>query len=237
MKKRSIALWVSVFLILSVGVLLNVNVSIRQGINYEVRILRMPLYLKLIDFYDRHLNYKRLVTEISGSSGKMNDEDKALAVFNWVIENISKQPEGLPVIDDHVWHIIVRRYGADDQFQDVFATLCNYAGLKAFFDQLSTAEGAKKSLSFVSLNNKWVIFDVFHGVYFKNPKGGIADVDDLISGVWQEVSLKDPVAEDYYREYFKSLRFVNYSQSKYSRSTIQSPLKRFIFWLKDKKPH
>lgn len=225
-----------VLAILGIGLALNTKVTIRQGIDYKVRTLKMPLYLKLIDFYDRHLNYKQLTIEILASAGKKtSDGTTVLAIFNWTVANIAKQPKELPVIDDHVWHIIVRRYGADDQFQDVFATLCNYAGLNAFFDQLSTEEGQRKPFAFVKVGNKWVVFDVFNGVYFRNAQGAIAGVDDLVSGQWREENVKEHIPEDYYRAYFKSLPLTDFNQQKFSRSRIQSPLRRFVSWLKSKR--
>lgn len=225
-----------VLAILGIGLALNAKVTIRQGIDYKVRTLKMPLYLKLIDFYDRHLNYKQLTLEILASAGKKaSDETAVLAIFNWTVANIAKQPKELPVIDDHVWHIIVRRYGADDQFQDVFATLCNYAGLNAFFDQLSTEEGRRKPFTFVKLGNKWTVFDVFNGVYFRNAQSAIAGLGDLVSGQWREENVKEHIPEDYYLAYFNSLPLTDFSQLKFSRSRIQSPLRRFVFWLKSKK--
>ena len=126
MKSKKIKPIVIVLLLVSLVFLLNVQVTTRQGINYKVTSIKIPLYLKLLDFFDRHYNYISLVSRIT--HGCINKETKILALFNWCYANIKDQPETLPVVDDHVWHIIIRGYGAGEQSSDVFTTLCNYAG-------------------------------------------------------------------------------------------------------------
>ena len=71
-----------------------------------------------------------------------------MEIFIWTCENIRKQPDGLPVIDDHVWHIIIRGYGEPDQSSDVFTTLCNYAGIRAFYALASYAGSKNLTTSF-----------------------------------------------------------------------------------------
>ena len=89
-------------------VLLNLTVTTRQGKNYEVKVIKMPLYLKLLDFFDRHYNYGFLVKRIVGNS--KNKKEAVLKIFEWTNDNLKRSPAGLPSVDDHVWHIIVRGY-------------------------------------------------------------------------------------------------------------------------------
>ena len=49
----------------------------------------------------------------------LRQKKKTLKIFIWTHKNIRKAPEGLPVIDDHVWHTIIRGYGINDQSSDV----------------------------------------------------------------------------------------------------------------------
>lgn len=170
--------------------ILNIKVTTRQGIDYDVRTISIPLYLKVIDFVDRHYNYGQLVRRIIG--GTQEEEKKVMRIFSWTYSNIKKQPGELPVIDDHVWHIIVRGYGVADQFQDVFTTLCNFAGVEAFFMPVQERGGTKKvPLSFVKVNGKWRVFDVYRGSYFKNRAGALADIEELRAGQWVKAALAE----------------------------------------------
>lgn len=229
---------ITVFLILAVvlTVALNYEVSTKQGFDTEMRIIRIPLYLKALDFFDRYFNYKVLSARIT--KGVAGDEEKAMALLAWTHENIKKNPQSLPVIDDHAWHIIVRGYGLDDQFQDVFTTLCNHAGLNAFFYSLPTAEDPKrkKPLSFVMLNGEWAVFDAYKGVYFR-AKGGkerrtFATVSQIAAGDWEVSPLDGGDTSWDYAPYFKNILSIDYRDWGISRPAIQSPFRRFIYFLK-----
>lgn len=214
--------------------ILNIEVTTRQGVNFEWHSIKLPLYLKILDFYDRHYNYMLLVKKMTSDS--KTEEQKVMKIFEWTYANIKIKPQGYPVIDDHVWHIIVRGYGSDDQLQDVFTTLCNYTNLNAFFYDIYP-EGAKvsKPLSFVKLGDKWTIFDAYNGVYFLNGRGQIADINDLSRGDWKVVSIKKNEIVDDYNRYFNKLNSVNFEKWRLSRGAIQSPLRRFIYFIKKPK--
>jgi len=231
MKRCRYCLLACVAVLLAAALLLNLEVTTKQGVSYEVRVIKIPLYLKLLDFFDRHYNYGVLTKKII--SGAVSDEDKAMKILEWTYNNIRDNPKELPVIDDHVWHIVVRGYGTDDQFQDVFTTLCNYANLNAFyFDVYSKAGGARKPLSFVRIAGRWTIFDVYNGVYFVNKKGQMAGVDDLFRGDWKALSATKRAVPGYYDEYFKTLDSLTFNKWWLSRGAIQSPVRRFIYFIK-----
>ena len=72
-------------------------------------------------------------------------------------------PKGFPSIDDHVWDIVIRRYGGTDQMADVFTTLAGYIGHEAFFEGLRISEAEEALvLSFVRIDNEWHMFDVYN---------------------------------------------------------------------------
>ncbi|MFA5410256.1 MAG: transglutaminase-like domain-containing protein [Candidatus Omnitrophota bacterium] len=231
MKRYFIAFLIAGIIFSSGILILNTEVITRQGINYEVRQIKIPLYLKVLDFMDRHYNYKSLTRKITENC--KTQQDKVIKIFSWTYDNIKRQPGNLPVVDDHVWHIIVRGYGVDDQFQDVFTTLCNYAKVDSFFDYIyNNNKERRKCLSFVKLNDRWTIFDVYNGVYFKNREGQIASIEDLSAGNWLLIREGNNIFDENYDTYFKRLRSYNYIDKKFSRPTLQSPLRRFIFWCK-----
>lgn len=212
---------------------LNIKVTTKQGVNYQLRTIRIPLYLKILDFFDRHYNYEILVKRIL--SRAESDREKVLRLFAWTHENIKKSPPGLPVIDDHVWHIIIRGYGEPDQITDVFTTLCNYSGINAFFSKVGEKE--KKSgipFSFVKIDNRWSVFDPAGGSYFKNNSGLICSVEEILEGNWQTVNIQKNLNNQDYIKYFNHLESIQsrYQDWELHRSAIQSPFRRFNFWLR-----
>lgn len=229
-KKLILILLIGVILFTAIILLLNIKVTTLQGISYEVHTIKIPLYLKMLDFMDRHYNYKQLVKRII----KNEDEEKnrVMNIFSWTYHNIKKQPDNLPVIDDHAWHIIVRGYGVHDQSCDVFATLCNYAGVDAFFNTFYTKEKDKKiSLSFATIHNHLYVFDPYNGVYFVKTTGDLADFTEIKRGNFRLEhlgDLKKTVLD--YKSYFNNMPDIK--EVGLRRETVQSPFNRLLYELK-----
>ena len=227
-KSRYFKLFIFISAALAVILFLNMPVSSLQGINYEVRAIKMPLYIKVMEFFDRDYQYRQIV---KGLTYKLDsDEKKVLAMFVWTRKNIRRIPDGFPVVDDHVMNIIIRGYGASDQCADVFATLCNYAGYRARFTTL-TAEGkrGKVCLAFVRIKSRWHVFDTYNGVYFRNKSGALAATEDLLAGDWI-VQPQRQIDIDY-TIYFNDSNLA--VMDKLARSNIQSPLRRLLYQLKN----
>jgi len=221
-----------IIIFISVGIFyaLNIKVTTRQGINYQWQTIKIPLYLKVLDFFNRHYNYKWTVERIIKDS--KTDKEKVLKIFKWTHENIKKTPEGYPVIDDHVWHIIVRGYGVDDQFSDVFTTLCNYADIDAFYSWVYTENNDSRiPLSFVKVNERWNVFDPYNGVYFKNQKGELASIEEIIKEDWQAESIDSQKKPDVnYVIYLKNLSPI--AEIGLRRANVQSPINRLKYEIK-----
>jgi hypothetical protein len=150
-----------------------------QGVNYRVTARRIPLYVKVIDFLQRHYQYGPLVSRICAA--KTSDADCVMAIFDWTHENIRPTPAGWPIIDDHPLHIVIRGYGESDQMADVFATLSVYAGVPAFLSFLEEARhGERLVLAFAKIEGQWTVFDVQKHVVFKDRQGNLASVDTLV---------------------------------------------------------
>lgn len=156
----------------------HVPVTTRQGVNFEVTEHTIPLYVKGIEFLDRHVQYRQLADEIT--RGVATDEHRLLAVFDWTTRNIRPTPDGWPIVDDHILNIVIRRHGLADQRADVFATLATYAGIPAFW---STVAGSGTTgglvLSFARLGERWVVVDVANGLVFRTASGALATLEDL----------------------------------------------------------
>ena len=217
---------VTVVILLMAIYILNIKVSTRQGINYKLQSIELPLYLKMLDSFDRHHNYKLTVVRMTGDS--KTEEERALKIFEWTYKNIRSIPDNFPVIDDHVWYTIVRGYGTNDQSSDVFTTLCNYAGMDAFYEWAYTQDrSARIPLSFVKVNERWNIFDPHNGVYFKNHEDR-PGVNEIPEGKWQiEYIDKQRKIDTDYPSYLKNLPSLGNMGLR--RANIQSPLNRLKY--------
>lgn len=158
---------------------LTATVTTRQGVNFRLTVRSIPLHVKAIDFLHRHYQYRLLAEEIA--AGKTSDADRVLAVFDWTRKNIRRFPDGWPVVDDHILNIIIRGYGTNDQVADVFATLSTYAGVPSFWRPVRASNGARLIFTFAQVDEKWVPFDAWNGVIFRDARGGLADIDELIA--------------------------------------------------------
>lgn len=225
--KRKLSKIFFLFLVLTgIFILLNLSVTTRQGIDYKLSSIKIPLYLKTLDFFDRYYNFKELVKRIVENTD--SDEEKVMKIFIWTYNNIKKAPQGLPIIDDHIWYTIVRGYGVQDQFQDIFTTLCNIAGIDAFFSEIYTEDKSRAIIiSFVKIHRKWYVLDAYRGVYFKDKQGRLADVGS--KNEWLIAAL-DVQPDIDYAPYLNNLPTIK--DIGLSRSSTQSPLNRLLFEIK-----
>jgi hypothetical protein len=151
----------------------------RQGVDYRVNAYTIPVYVKAVDFVQRHNQYGLLVSRICGQ--KASAVDCTMAIFDWTHANIRPTPAGWPVIDDHPLNIVIRGHGTSDQMADVFVTLTDYAGVPAFLTFVTEpTKGETLVLSFARLDGKWRVFDAANHVVFRRRDGAIAEVEDLV---------------------------------------------------------
>ena len=149
----------------------------RQGINGTVFTTAIPLWVKGAEFLIRDHHQRRLAREIS--AGATTPQEKVMTIFHWTHRHIRPQPRSWPVIDDHVYAVIVRGYGTADQSADVLTTLCAYAGIPATLMKLEDAAGQRLYLGVVRLNGRWCPLDPYHGVYFQDSAGALLSIEEL----------------------------------------------------------
>lgn len=207
------------------------DVTTKQCIDSVCRTKSIPLYLKLLDFMDRHYNYSYLVHNIIKDSD--TDKEKVLKLFEWTQNNLRRLPEGFSIIDDHAWNIIIRGYGVSDQFSDVFTTLCNYAGIPAYFKKIYQKNSDLITVfSFVKVKKRWRVFDPYRGAYFTDRNGDFADIDDFRNNNWQlQVLTEKEIPRFNYKVYLENLPTPE--DVGLTRPSIQSPMRRLIFEIKN----
>lgn len=154
-----------------------IPVTTEQGVNWVVTSYRIPLYAKALDFVERADNYGRLAARVTG--GEPDETARALKLFDWTEANIRNRPESFPVVDDHVWHIVIRGYGEPDQRADVFTTLASYAGLRAYYLALHVSAREALLISLVQVDGRWRMFDTTNGLVFRTRQEQLATPEDI----------------------------------------------------------
>ena len=199
-------------------------VVIHRGVDLRVAEVRMPLYLKLLAYVHRDLEFRNLSRKLVG--GIQDREAKILVLFEWTRKHVRPIPEGLPAIDDHVWDIIVRGYGSQDQAADVFAALSAYAGIPAHFRfACAPKKNSCVGVAFVQLpNGSFGLFDPHYGVVVRHPDGRLASIEEVRS----HRSLLERVDPNLasYAQYFENLPKVSVNDA--SRTSCQMPLRRLF---------
>jgi len=184
MRKKKIIYLVMFFL--AIFFILNINTTRSIGINYKVMEYKIPIYLKVMDFYNRHYNYKYLVNNINN---KIYDKKNIiLNTTKWIKDNIKKTPEGVDTIDYHPLTIVQRRLGKGDQFNDLLSVLLVYANVDSFY--YLSSNNISHSLTFFKIDNYWSIIDPYYGIYFVNNEGLFASVEDIKNSEWEVFTLE-----------------------------------------------
>ena len=227
--KRKAAIFLFLVLALAAVLVLNHDVSIHEGVDGQYRYVHMPLYVKWTQFLARHYEYARLADEIT--RGCETGREKTLAILGWTRRHLKDVPVGMPVCDDHILYTIIRGYGVPEQFQDVFTTLCVYAGVPSFFTHVySKDRSVKYALSLVRIDGKWRVIDAYRGAYFTVPGGEIAAVEDFLADAPMAETAQLPVETIHgipCAEFYADLRAV--SRPATLRAEKQMPLQRIYF--------
>jgi hypothetical protein len=154
-------------------------VETRSGFNYQYSGTRLRLYEKAIDFLSRDFQTRRLVRQVV--AGRATDQERALAIFDWVTARVKPTPDGFPVVDDHPLYIIIRGYGQPDQQTEAFSLLASYAGMPSAATLLKDESNHGLVVAAVSVAGRVFLFDVVHRIMFRDRDGSLADVDRLIA--------------------------------------------------------
>ena len=176
MKKKS---YLIIFILIFVSIIFLNKKSYRYiGVNYIVEKTEISNFRKLSDFYERHINYKKLVKEITQDSKDKKEE--IINLSTWVYKNIRKISEGDTVIDNHPWTIVERKLGASDQFSDILSVLLVHNDIDSFF----TTKFIKTihPITFFKYDSEWCIIDPYYGVYFINNENSFSTIKENRNG-------------------------------------------------------
>jgi hypothetical protein len=204
-------------------------VTTSVGYNYEIWVKPLTLFEKTVAFLARDLEMRRIASEIGGPDG--TPEERLLRMYDWVTRNIHPQPEGLPVVDDHVVNIFVRHYGAPDQRAEALAALATYSGMPATALGLGKLPGHfPVQLTVVDVGGRLVVFDVNHRFVFRTPAGELATLQDLIDTPSIVRSVGDGIVlEDApYHEHFERLAAVTPSFRRMEQQQLWSRVKNEV---------
>ena len=203
--RRRRAALVLILMIAAGAVVASLPAHRKIGVNFVVTDHTLPLWIKAVDFVDRDLNLAQTARQVL--SGAESDEARTMAALEWTRAHVKDQPAGLPIVDDHVWHVVVRGYGEPDQQADVFTTLLVYEGVPAYWMLIGTLPD-ELPLSYVRLQDRWRVFDAGRGIAFRTEAGALATPEDLV----RDTSLVERSArgrvedEARYLEYFRGYR-------------------------------
>ena len=207
-KKKLIFLFILIFLLI-ISFIANKDSTRKIGINYKVFEYQIPIYLKILDFYDRHYNYKYLVKKIN--KNLVDEKDIILNTTKWIKNNIQKVPEGVDIVDSHPITIVERRLGTDDQFCDLLSVFLVYADIDSFF--ISNFDTDWHPLTFFKVDNHWSIIDPYYGVYFTNNERLFASIKDIKNKKWQISNLEsDNIDKLKFKEIFAPTIFANFNK-------------------------
>ena len=221
------------------------------GINYVVKEYKISNFQKLSEFYERHINYKKLTKEITYKS--KNQQERIIDISTWVYKNIKKISIKDDVVDNHPWTIVERKIGSAGQFSDILSVLLVHDDIDSFFSTKTT----NHSITFFKYNTEWSIIDPYYGIYFTNTKKSFSSLEEIKDNdsimqhlVFDKITSKN-LNEIFFDKNFKNIQELNdyykilllkipsskiindtniYERG--GRSYIQKPLHRILVQLK-----
>tara|TARA_Y100000588_G_C14134656_1_gene873245 strand:- start:248 stop:1024 length:777 start_codon:yes stop_codon:yes gene_type:complete len=186
MKKKKYILFFFISFLLIIFIILNQNTTRLIGINHKIIEYKIPIYLKILDFFDRHYNYKFLVKNININIE--NDIDLIVNTVKWISENIKKIPPGVDVVDHHTLTIVERRLGSIDQYSDLLSVLLVYAKIDSFY--IPKLGNHWHPLTIFKINDYWSLVDPYYGIFFINKNNKFSSLEELKNENWEIFNLE-----------------------------------------------
>ena len=152
--------------------LLRHDITVQQGLS---TLLQEPFFLEEevlqsvitsqeeLDYLRKVIIYKRLADHIT--KGLKTDFEIIYALFDWTVRNISlfHDKDVGHDFNAYPYDYMMRGFGGCDRSAWVLSTLASQAGFRAHNIALPN-----HTMTRIYINNKWVMFDAFYNVVFKN---------------------------------------------------------------------
>jgi hypothetical protein len=196
-----------------------------EGQDTTVKVHQLPLLEKIARFWIRHREFQRMAEE--AAAGEKDARKRVLRLMEWTRKQVRPLPPGLPLIDDHISHIVLRHYGNEGQMAEVFTGLTTYTGNPGRWEWSVIPGGAEKIvLSFVQSDDGWWVFDVLHGAWFETQAGRIATVQDFaaLDQLRPRGDAPETLGGQPYLRYFRAVHKV--WERSFSRAEEQMPWPR-----------
>lgn len=149
-----------------------------EGVDDRMIVHRMPLWEKAAKFYLRHREFQRWAEE--AADGETDPQRRVLRLMEWTRRHVKPIPLRLPLVDDHISHIVLRHYGNDGQLSEVFTALTTYTGNEGRWEADSPPGASTRAiLCFIESGGKWWVLDVWNDGWFETPSGQIATLEDF----------------------------------------------------------
>lgn len=113
----------------------------------------MSLWEKAAKFYIRHLEFQQLAEEAAG--GETIPQRRVLWLMDWTRSQVKPIPPGMPFVDDHILHIVLRHYGNDGQLSEVFTALATYTGNEGRWVGSLQASGSQRASGSLLCRIEW----------------------------------------------------------------------------------
>lgn len=141
---------------------------------------RTTLFAKIWDFLEREQNFRRIVVEITHN--QHTDEEKILAIYEWVRTNIKVIPSGWESLpESHELNILIHRYATNEDRARIFCILTTFAGYPGmrYHSVLNyNPETEAGMVSIINLSGRWLYLDLTNNIYFTY-KGGLTSIEDI----------------------------------------------------------
>jgi len=199
-----------------------------MSVDFKFQETRVLLGLKTLDFFRRH----RALARLTESLVEERDPplERLLSLFQWTVDRIAPQPEGKPVLDDHILAIIERGYGIKEQSADVFTTLSVYAGFPAAMVLVGPPGFQEITLSLVQVGEDYFLFDTERRNYFPGPDGRPASLRAFQKDprLAQKAPYQPLIEGIKYSAYFEGLgEFSGFDRT--LRGDLQIPWRRLLY--------
>ena len=215
------------FLFLIVFIFLNFKTYEYKVENFtQKKKIETTYFKKGLNFLIRYFDTKNFIKSVFKGIHELDDFKKNEVIFLWIKNNIELNNED--VIDDHHVNIIKRKKGTNDQRALIFALISNFIKMNSFY---KCSEKYDVCLTFIQhMDGRWFYFDINNWTI--NDLKNLNEKNLFNSNNINNHSFKKRLE---YNEIFITLDDDLNNELYKNTSYIQTPIKRLIYFINEKK--